>query len=78
MEIREGDLAGNIKSAATFEHLRNLDKLDRPVDNTEWLLTPQTVNGYYNPAWNEIVFPVAILQQPFFLRRFSDARRLTL
>ena len=73
MEIREGDLVGNIKSAATFEYHRNLDKLDRPVDKNEWFMTPQTVNAYYNPAWNEIVFPAAILQPPFFNVEADDA-----
>ncbi|MBT8064138.1 MAG: M13 family metallopeptidase [Gammaproteobacteria bacterium] len=73
MEIREGDLVGNIKSAATFEYLRNVDKLDRPVDKTEWFMNPQTVNAYYNPAWNEIVFPAAILQPPFFNVDADDA-----
>jgi len=73
MEIVEGDLVGNIKSAATFEYLRNIDKLDKPVDKSEWFMTPQTVNAYYNPAWNEIVFPAAILQPPFFNVEADDA-----
>jgi putative endopeptidase len=73
MEITEGDLVGNIKSAATFEYHRNIDKLDRPVDKTEWFMNPQTVNAYYNPAWNEIVFPAAILQPPFFNVEADDA-----
>jgi endothelin-converting enzyme/putative endopeptidase len=73
MEITEGDLVGNIKSAATFEYHRNIDKLDRPVDKTEWFMSPQTVNAYYNPAWNEIVFPAAILQPPFFNVEADDA-----
>ena len=73
MEIVAGDLVGNIKSAASFEYLRNVDKLDRPVDKSEWFLTPQTVNAYYNPQWNEIVFPAAILQPPFFNVEADDA-----
>ena len=73
MEITEGDLVGNIKSAARFEDHRNIDKLDRPVDKTEWFLNPQTVNAYYNPLWNEIVFPAAILQPPFFNVEADDA-----
>ncbi len=73
MEITEGDLIGNVKSAATFEYNRNLDKLDKPVDKTEWFMNPQTVNAYYNPAWNEIVFPAAILQPPFFNVEADDA-----
>jgi len=73
MEITEGDLVGNVKSAATFEYHRNLDKLDRPVDKAEWFMNPQTVNAYYNPVWNEIVFPAAILQPPFFNVEADDA-----
>lgn len=73
MEITEGDLVGNVKSAATFEYQRNLDKLDQPVDKNEWFMNPQTVNAYYNPAWNEIVFPAAILQPPFFNVEADDA-----
>ncbi|MCU0989974.1 MAG: M13 family peptidase, partial [Xanthomonadales bacterium] len=73
MEIVEGDLVANVKSTATFEYLRNLDKLDKPVDKAEWFMNPQTVNAYYNPAWNEIVFPAAILQPPFFNVGADDA-----
>jgi endothelin-converting enzyme/putative endopeptidase len=43
---------------------KDIDKLDKPVDKTEWYMSPQTVNAYYNPAYNEIVFPAAILQAP--------------
>jgi endothelin-converting enzyme/putative endopeptidase len=73
MDIVEGDLVANVKSAATFEYVRNIDKLDRPVDKSEWFMNPQTVNAYYNPAWNEIVFPAAILQPPFFNVEADDA-----
>jgi endothelin-converting enzyme/putative endopeptidase len=73
LEIVEGDLVANVKSAANFEYLRNIDKLDRPVDKSEWFMNPQTVNAYYNPAWNEIVFPAAILQPPFFNVEADDA-----
>jgi len=73
MEIAAGDLAGNVKSAALFEYNRNIDKLDSPVDKNEWFMNPQTVNAYYNPAWNEIVFPAAILQPPFFNVEADDA-----
>jgi predicted metalloendopeptidase len=66
MAITEGDLVGNVKSAANFEYRRQVDKLDKPVDKTEWFMNPQTVNAYYNPVWNEIVFPASILQPPFF------------
>jgi len=66
LEVVEGDLIANIKSGATFAYNREIDKLDKPVDKTEWGMTPQTVNAYYNPVWNEIVFPASILQPPFF------------
>jgi endothelin-converting enzyme/putative endopeptidase len=73
LEIVAGDLLGNIKRAALFEYNRNLDKLDRPVDKGEWFMTPQTVNAYYLPSWNQIVFPAAILQPPFFDVAADDA-----
>ncbi len=73
MQIVAGDLVGNLKRSAQFEYHRNIDKLDRPVDKTEWFLTPQTVNAYYNPVWNEIVFPASILQPPFFNVEAEDA-----
>jgi predicted metalloendopeptidase len=73
MEIVEGDLLTNIKSTAAFEYHRNLDKLDQTVDKMEWFMNPQDVNAYYNPAWNEIVFPAAILQPPFFNVEADDA-----
>jgi predicted metalloendopeptidase len=66
LEIVEGDLMANIKNGAIFAYNREIDKLDKPVDKTEWAMTPQTVNAYYNPVWNEIVFPASILQPPFF------------
>ena len=66
LEIVEGDLMANIKNGATFAYNREIDKLDKPVDRAEWEMTPQTVNAYYHPVLNEIVFPAAILQPPFF------------
>ena len=66
LEIRTGDLVGNVMRAREFEHARSLGKLGGPIDRSEWLMTPQTVNAYYNPPMNEIVFPAAILQPPFF------------
>lgn len=66
LEIKADDLLGNMKRSAKFEHQRMIDKLGKPVDKTEWGMTPQTVNAYYNPSKNEIVFPAAILQPPFF------------
>lgn len=66
LKVVEGNLIANIKNGATFAYNREIDKLDKPVDKTEWGMTPQTVNAYYNPVWNEIVFPASILQPPFF------------
>lgn len=73
MDIVEGDLVGNVKNAASFAHNRDINKLDKPVDKNEWFMNPQTVNAYYNPVWNEIVFPAAILQPPFFNVEADDA-----
>jgi putative endopeptidase len=73
LEIRRDDLVGNIVRANAFEHARQLAKLGRPVDRDEWLMTPQTVNAYYNAELNEIVFPAAILQPPFFDPKADDA-----
>ncbi|MFO0908021.1 MAG: M13 family metallopeptidase [Isosphaeraceae bacterium] len=73
LEIMKGDLVGNLRRAAAFETDRQLAKLGTPVDKTEWLMTPQTVNAYYNPGMNEIVFPAAILQPPFFDLNADDA-----
>ncbi len=66
LEIRRDDLVGNLQRSAEFLTQRELDKLGKPVDRSEWFMTPQTVNAYYNPGMNEIVFPAAILQPPFF------------
>jgi endothelin-converting enzyme/putative endopeptidase len=73
LEIVEGDLVANVKNGAVFAYNRDIDKLDKPVDKTEWGMTPQTVNAYYNPVWNEIVFPASILQPPFFNVDADDA-----
>jgi putative endopeptidase len=73
LQIRRGDLLGNVRRSAAFELERELGKLGRPVDRTEWFMTPQTVNAYYNPGMNEIVFPAAILQPPFFDLAADDA-----
>ncbi|WP_108665221.1 M13 family metallopeptidase [Euzebya rosea] len=64
--IDPADLVGNLRRAAAFTFDWEVGKVDRPVDRDEWFMTPQTVNAYYNPAMNEIVFPAAILQPPFF------------
>lgn len=61
-----GNCFENILAAREFETLRNASKFGKPVDKSEWLMNPQTVNAYYNPQYNEIVFPAAILQAPFF------------
>jgi predicted metalloendopeptidase len=73
LQIRRDDLAGNVKRAREFEHARQVAKLGKPVDRDEWLMTPQTVNAYYNPLLNEIVFPAAILQPPFFNAAADEA-----
>ena len=66
LEIDPADLVGNVRAASAFEFARQLAKIGTPVDRDEWFMTPQTVNAYYNPGMNEIVFPAAILQPPFF------------
>jgi putative endopeptidase len=71
--ISPDDLIGNMQRSLTFEHQRMINKLGKPVDKTEWGMTPQTVNAYYNPGKNEIVFPAAILQPPFFDATAEDA-----
>lgn len=73
LEIKADDLLGNMRRSAEFEHQRMIDKLGKPVDKKEWGMTPQTVNAYYNPSKNEIVFPAAILQPPFFTADADDA-----
>ena len=64
--IKRDDLYGNYRRGYVLEYDRDLGKLGGPVDRDEWFMTPQTVNAYYNPVMNEIVFPAAILQPPFF------------
>jgi putative endopeptidase len=66
LKLSPTDLYGNAHAAGKFNHAWTVAKLDRPVDPAEWAMTPQTVNAYYNPMRNEIVFPAAILQPPFF------------
>ncbi|MES2045305.1 MAG: M13 family metallopeptidase [Pseudomonadota bacterium] len=66
LAIKRDDLVGNVARANAFEYQRDLNKLGRPIDRTEWGMTPMTVNAYANPTMNEIVFPAAILQPPFF------------
>ena len=64
--IDRDDLVGNAGRAALFEHDRTIGKVGKPIDRDEWFMPPQMVNAYYNPLMNEIVFPAAILQYPFF------------
>jgi putative endopeptidase len=66
LKVERGDLFGNALRATEFEYNRQLAKIGKPVDRSEWGMTPQTVNAYANPLLNEIVFPAAILQPPFF------------
>ena len=66
LEIDASDLIGNVRATNEFEFQRELGKIGKPLDRDEWFMTPQTVNAYYNPGFNEIVFPAAILQFPFF------------
>ena len=73
LEISANDLIGNVRRAALFEARHEWAKLGGPVDRLEWFMTPQTVNAYYNPGMNEIVFPAAILQAPFFDLEADDA-----
>ena len=73
LEVRADDLLGNVRRAVAFEVDRQHAKLGGPVDRDEWFMTPQTVNAYYNPGLNEIVFPAAILQPPFFDVDADDA-----
>ena len=67
------DLLGNVRATSLFEFNRELGKIGKPLDRDEWFMTPQTINAYYNPGFNEIVFPAAILQYPFFDAARDDA-----
>ena len=73
LDVREGDAFGNSQRAALFAWKRMVAKAGKPVDRSEWGMTPQTVNAYYSPLSNEIVFPAAILQPPFFDMNADDA-----
>ncbi len=73
LEISQDDLIGNVKRSDLVEYNRMVDKLGKPIDREEWHMTPQTVNAYYNPPMNEVVFPAAILQAPFFNMSADDA-----
>ena len=73
LQVDRDDLLGTVRRAGAWESDRDLAKVGRPVDRDEWFMTPQTVNAYYNPRMNEIVFPAAILQPPFFDLEADDA-----
>ncbi|MGI0067058.1 MAG: M13 family metallopeptidase, partial [Thermoplasmata archaeon] len=73
VRISATDHLGNLRRAAAFEERRGIDRIGRPVDREEWLMTPPTVNAYFDPTKNEIVFPAGILQPPFFDPTLDDA-----
>ena len=73
LTIIKNDLVGNVLRSSNFQYQRMINKLGKPVDREEWGMTPQTINAYYNSTMNEIVFPAAILQPPFFDARADDA-----
>jgi len=73
LDIQPGDLMGNVRRSAQRGYRRMIDRLDQPVDRHEWMMRPYTVNAYYSPTRNEIVFPAAILQPPFFNPAADDA-----
>jgi putative endopeptidase len=73
LQVSDKDLFGNLRKASEVTYAEELAKQGKPVDKTEWGMTPQTVNAYYNPTANEIVFPAAILQPPFFDLNAEDA-----
>ena len=72
-KVERGALVVNVMNGALYEHHRDMDKIGKPVDRTEWGMTPPTVNAYYNAARNEIVFPAGILEPPFFDAKADDA-----
>jgi len=73
VKIVPDDYLGNVRRADLFESKRQLSRVGKPVDRTEWHMTPETVNAYYSPSVNEIVFPAGILQPPFFDAEMDDA-----
>ncbi len=73
LNVSRDDLVGNVMRSREVEYNRELNKLGKPIDRDEWGMTPQTVNAYYNPELNEIVFPASILQPPFFDANADDA-----
>ena len=73
LEVKADDLVGNVMRSAQFQHADIVGALGKPVERWRWGMTPQTVNAYYNPTNNEIVFPAGILQPPFFDVDADDA-----
>jgi putative endopeptidase len=73
IKIDRDDLISNVKNVTSWNLDREMNKIGSPLDRDEWFMTPQTVNAYYNPGFNEIVFPAAILQPPFFSLEADDA-----
>lgn len=73
LQISPDDLIGNVQASSSFEFDYMIEQLSKPVDPDEWMMYPQTVNAYYHPLRNEIVFPAAILQPPFFNAEADDA-----
>ena len=73
LKVDPNDLLGNVERSNVFDYEYELNKLGKPIDREEWGMTPQTVNAYYNPQLNEIVFPASILQPPFFDPNVDDA-----
>jgi endothelin-converting enzyme/putative endopeptidase len=73
LSIARGDAYGNSQRAHVFAYRRQMAKIGKPVDKTEWMMTPPTVNAYYNPLENNINFPAGILQPPFFSKGADDA-----
>lgn len=73
LRIADGDFAGNLMRVSVYEHKRHMRRLGKKMDRAEWLMSPQTVNAYYQPTMNDICFPAGILQPPFFFADGDDA-----
>ncbi|MBZ5705224.1 MAG: M13 family metallopeptidase [Acidobacteriia bacterium] len=73
VQVVRGDALGNVQRSVTFQFQRQLGKIGKPIDHGEWLITPATVNAYYDPQMNDINFPAGILQPPFFDKKMDDA-----
>ena len=71
--VKKDDFVGNVRAASIFEDKRDLAKVGKPVDKSEWTMTPPTVNAYYDPSENNINFPAGILQPPFFSTKVDEA-----